>query len=315
MSEDFKIITLIASATEIVCALGLEKHLVGRSHECDFPKWVMELPSCSSTKFLTDGSSYEIHQRLMAIVQEGLSVYKVDAKVLNSLRPSILITQDQCEVCAVSYKDLEQAVCEVILSKPQVISLNTNCIADLWKDILEVAKECGVEESGTLLINQLRTRMERVSYLSAIAASHEGRPKVASIEWIDPLMTAGNWMPELVEMAGGANCFGVAGKHSPWISWDQVRKANPDVLFISPCGFDLDRTEKEAQIMKRFAGWTDLAAVKDDRVFIADGNAYFHRPGPRLVESLEILTNILHPSLSSKIPLPVGESFRKLTLN
>ena len=310
-----KIVTLIASATEIVCSLGLEKNIVGRSHECDFPKWVKSLPSCSSTKFLTDGSSYEIDQRIKAIVQEGLSVYKVHADTLNSLEPNIIITQDQCEVCAVSLADLEQAVCQTIASAPRLLSLKTNCLADLWIDIQKVADICGVPERGQKLVSDLKTRMEKLAYSAAITASYEGRPRVANIEWIDPLMTAGNWMPELVELAGGSNCFGESGKHSPWITWDQVVKADPEVLFISPCGFELDRTEAEAQGMKSLPGWKNLNAVKNDRVYLADGNAYFHRPGPRLVESLEILTCVLHPSLREKIVLPAEEGYRKFDVN
>ena len=307
-----RLITLIASATEIVCALGLRENLVGRSHECDFPASVGPLPQCSSPKFQTDGSSYQIDERIKAIVQEGLSVYKVHADQLERLQPQLILTQDQCEVCAVSLKDLESAVCETISSQPQILSLNTNSLSELWRDIQRVADFCGVPERGINLIKELRGKMEQTAYQCAIEAAHCGRPRVASIEWIAPLMTAGNWMPELVELAGGSNCFGEAGKHSPWITWEQVRLADPDVLFISPCGFDLAKTEAEAEQMKFWPGWSDLSAVKNQRVFLADGNAYFHRPGPRLVESLEILASLLHPSLRGLFAAHAGEweSFR-----
>jgi iron complex transport system substrate-binding protein len=289
-----RVISLIASATEIVCALGFESQMVGRSHECDFPASVKGLPVCTSPKFEVEGLSYEIDQRVKAILQEALSVYRVDADLLERLRPTHIITQSQCEVCAVSLKDVEQAVCQFTGSQPVVVSLEPNALADVWSDIRRVAVALNAPERGGELVAGLRRRMDEVV---AKARTAQSRPTVACVEWIEPLMAAGNWMPELVEMAGGVNLFGETGKHSPWMSWEDLVAADPDVIFISPCGFDIARTMEETHLLTGKREWRELKAAKENRVFVADGNQYFNRPGPRLAESLEILAELLHPEL------------------
>jgi iron complex transport system substrate-binding protein len=289
-----RIISLIASATEIVCALGFESQMVGRSHECDFPASVKRLPVCTSPKFEVEGLSYEIDERVKAILQEALSVYRVDADLLESLRPTHIVTQSQCEVCAVSLKDVEQAVCQFTGSQPVVVSLEPNALADVWSDIRRVAAALNATERGEELVARMRRRMDEIA---AKAITAQSRPTVACVEWIEPLMAAGNWSPELVEMAGGVNLFGEVGKHSPWMSWEALVAADPDVIFISPCGFDIARTMEEAHLLTGKPEWRELKAAKEDRVFVADGNQYFNRPGPRLVESLEILAELLHPEL------------------
>ena len=289
-----RIISLIASATEIVCALGFERHIIGRSHECDFPASVKSLPVCTSPKFEVEGLSYEIDQRVKAILQEALSVYRVDADLLERLQPTHIVTQSQCEVCAVSLKDVEQAVCQFTSSQPVIISLEPNALADVWTDIRRVAETLGAPERGDHVVEGLQRRMNEIAAKARTATS---RPTVAGVEWIDPLMAAGNWMPELVEMAGGVNLFGEAGKHSPWMTWEELVAADPDVIFISPCGFDLARILQETDLLVSKAEWGDLKAVKAGCVFVADGNQYFNRPGPRLAESLEILAESLHPAL------------------
>lgn len=289
-----RIISLIASATEIVCALGFEAQLVGRSHECDFPTSVKRLPVCTSPKFAVAGLSYEIDQRVKAILQESLSVYRVDAGRLEQLQPTHIITQTQCEVCAVSLKDVEAAVCQFTSSQPVIVSLEPNSLADVWNDVRRVAVALSAPEQGTALIANLQ---ERMSVIRARARVLETKPRVACIEWIAPLMAAGNWMPELVAMAGGVNLFGETGRHSPWMSWDELTSKDPDVIFISPCGFDIARTLEETHLLTGKPAWDKLKAVRAGRVFIGDGNQYFNRPGPRLVESLEILAEILHPAL------------------
>lgn len=289
-----RIISLIASATEIVCALGFESQMVGRSHECDFPASVKCLPVCTSPKFQVEGLSYEIDQRVKAILQEALSVYRVDAELLERLQPTHIITQSQCEVCAVSLKDVEEAVCQFTSSRPVIVSLEPNALADVWSDIRRVAAALNAPERGEELVTSLRKRMDKIAAKAQTATS---RPTVACVEWIDPLMAAGNWMPELVEMAGGVNLFGEVGRHSPWMSWEDLAAANADVIFISPCGFDIARTLEETHLLTDLPEWKTLKAVRDARVFVADGNQYFNRPGPRLVESLEILAELLHPEL------------------
>jgi iron complex transport system substrate-binding protein len=287
-----RIISLIASATEIVCALGFEKQLVGRSHECDYPDSVRRLPICTEPKFDVAGSSYEIDQRVKAIVQESLSVYRVDGQRLRDLEPDIIVAQAHCEVCAVSLREVERTVCAWLRKCPKLISLMPNSLADVWDDIERVAEALGQPERGVELNRYLQGRMDAIAEK---ARSLSPRPSVACIEWIEPLMAAGNWMPELVERAGGVNLFGAAGKHSPWLTWEQLVAADPDVIFLSPCGFDIARTRQELSLLTRKPEWSRLRAVSAGKVFVADGNAFFNRPGPRLVESLEILAEMLHP--------------------
>jgi iron complex transport system substrate-binding protein len=287
-----RIVSLIASATEIVYALGFGPELVGRSHECDFPESVKDLPMCTSPKFSPDGTSYQIDQRVKAILQEAVSVYRVDAKLLDDLSPSHIITQAQCEVCAVSLKDVEAAACEMIKSQPKIVSLEPNCLEDIWTDIDRVATSLNAKEKGVELVRKLKSRMEKIE---VAAAKLQSRPTVALIEWIEPLMAAGNWMPELIEAAGGVNLYGEAGKHSPWMSWEQVENDDPDFIVVSPCGFDIKRTLEEMHLLSNKPSYANLKAVKQGHVYVADGNQYFNRPGPRVVESLEILSEILHP--------------------
>ena len=287
-----RIISLIASATEIVCALGFEDHIVGRSHECDYPPSVLRLPVCTEPKFDVEGSSCEIDQRVKGLLADALSVYRVDAERMRALEPDVIVTQSHCEVCAVSLRDVERAVCSWLHACPKIVSLAPNRLADVWTDVGLVADALGVSERGDELIRSLQSRMgaivERARSLTA-------RPTVACVEWIDPLMAAGNWMPELVEMAGGVNLFGEAGKHSPWMTWEQLVEREPDVIVVLPCGFDVERSRREMPALTGRPEWPRLRAVRDGRVFLADGNQYFNRPGPRLVESLEILAEILHP--------------------
>jgi iron complex transport system substrate-binding protein len=289
-----RVVSLIASATEIVCALGLEDQLVGRSHECDFPPSVRRLPVCTEPKFNVDGSSYEIDQRVKAILQEGLSVYRVHADALKQLRPDVIVTQTHCEVCAVSQRDVEEAVCRWLDSRPRIVSLAPNALADVWADIERTAEALGVAERGGLLVRQLRERMAAVANK---ARTLPGRPAAACIEWIEPLMACGNWMPELVEIAGGVNLFGAAGKHSPWMTWEQLREKDPDAIIVLPCGFDIERARQDMPVLTRQPGWQNLKAVHGRRVYLADGNQFFNRPGPRLIESLEILAELLHPEV------------------
>ncbi len=294
MSTQKRVVSLIASSTEILCALGLQDWLVGRSHECDYPPSVRQLPQCTEPKFSVEGTSYEIDQRVKAILQEGLSVYRVFAETLDRLAPDLIVTQSQCEVCAVSLHDVEAAVLKLVRSRPRIVNLNPNCLEDVFADIRRVAAACEVVEQGERLLTTLK---ERIAAIKKRASTAGHRPRVAYIEWIEPLMTGGNWMPELVEAAGAENLFGVAGEHSPWQSFDSLVAADPDVLFVAPCGFDIARTLKEMHFLTARPKWPGLRAVQAGQVYIADGNQYFNRPGPRLVDSLQILAETLHPAL------------------
>jgi iron complex transport system substrate-binding protein len=287
-----RIVSLIASATEIVCALGCEDQLVGRSHECDYPPTVRRLPVCTGPRFDVHGSSADIDRRVKDVLRDALSVYRVDVDRLKELRPDVIVTQSQCEVCAVSLRDVEQAVCGWSDARPRVVSLEPNALADLWKDIGLVAEALGVAERGAELNARLQRRIDDIAERTAGLAA---RPTVACVEWIDPLMASGNWMPELVALAGGVNLFGEAGKHAPRLTWDDVRAADPEVILVLPCGFDIGRTRQDIAVLTGKPGWSELRAVRQGRVYLLDGNAYFNRPGPRLAESLEILAELLHP--------------------
>ena len=225
-------------------------------------------------------------------MRDGLSVYRVDAVRLQELEPTLILTQDQCEVCAVSLKDLEAALQAWVGGTPRVLSLDPKRLDDVWADIRQVATALGEPERGEQLTRSLAERIRGIAERAGPAADG---PQVACIEWIDPLMAAGNWQPELVALAGGRSLFGTAGEHSPWIRWEELRAADPDVIVVLPCGFDLERVRHEMPPLRAQPGWDELRAVREGRVFLTDGNQYFNRPGPRLVESLEILAEILHP--------------------
>jgi len=286
-----RVVSLIASATEIVCALDCEDMLVARSHECDWPEGITRLPQASRPSFVTKGSSRAIDLAVKDRLRKALSIYEVDAALLERLKPDVILTQTQCEVCAVTPGEVERAVCELTDHPARVVALEPNRLGDVWEDIRRVAVALGVGDRGEALIERLRRRVIEIG----VRASKLEKPGLATIEWIDPLMAAGNWMPELIELAGGTPVFGEAGAHSPWMEWDDLVRKDPDVILVSPCGFGIARTLEELALLERRAGWDGLKAVRADRVVVADGNAYFHRPGPRLVESLEILAEILHP--------------------
>ena len=288
-----RIVSLIPSATEIVSALGLEDHLVGRSHECDYPPSVQHLPICTAPRFNTDGTSRGIDREVKTILQDALSLYRVDVELLKKLRPTHIVTQTQCEVCAVSLNEVEEALCEWTESKPILIPLSPNRLSDVWADIHRVAEAVSLPERGRRLVEKLQNRMARIAERTE---SLSIRPRVSSIEWMEPLMAGGNWMPELVTAAGGVNLFGEAGKHSPWMTWHALKEADPDLLLILPCGFNIQRTKNDIASLTDQAVWSDLKAVRENQVYLLDGNQYFNRPGPRLAESLEILAEILHPT-------------------
>ncbi|HEX7929230.1 MAG TPA: cobalamin-binding protein, partial [bacterium] len=287
-----RILSLIPSATEIVCALGHEQSLVGRSHECDFPHGVERLPACTAPKLNPAASSRTIHESVEALLRQAVSVYEVDAQALRGLAPQVIVTQTQCEVCAVSLEDVEHALKDWLQDPPRLVPLSPTSLDAVWLDMQRVAEALGTPDAGRILVQRLQQRMAEVS---RAAQADPARPTVACIEWIDPLMSAGNWMPELIEMAGGRNLFGRAGEHSPWMEWSALKAADPDVILVMPCGFDLERTRRESALLTKLDGWDGLRAVREGRVFLADGHQYFNRPGPRLVESLEIVAEMLHP--------------------
>jgi iron complex transport system substrate-binding protein len=288
-----RIVSLIPAATEIVAALGLAGSIVGRSHECDTPPEVIRAEICTEPKIGVHGSSREIHDQITTLLQNALSVYRVHADVIERLAPHVIITQSQCDVCAVSEKDLHAALAARLGEGVQIVALAPARLADVWHDVERVGAALGCAERADFVVKRLTGR---VNAIAAGAVRQASRPRVVCIEWIEPLMAAGNWVPELVELAGGENVLGEAGAHSPWTTWDAIVAADPDAIVIMPCGFDLERTAREAATLRALPGYADLRAVRQGRVAVCNGHDYFNRPGPRLVESLEILAEIIHPA-------------------
>lgn len=285
-----RIVSLIPSGTEIVSALGGADRLVGRSHECDFPALVRSLPVCTSPKFDPSASSLEIDRSVRALVENALSVYRVHEKTLQTLRPDVIVTQSQCEICAVSHSDVEASVAAVLDAETTIASLEAVDLGGLWRDIQHVGEAIQTDSAG--LIERLQSRLSEVRR----DTTDGSRPRVFCLEWLEPMMFAGNWVPELIEMAGGEDLFAQSGAHSGVISWDGVVSCDPDIIILMPCGYDLSRTLEEVPLLTNLPGWASLRAVRNGHVFATDGNHYFNRPGPRLIESLEILVEILHPA-------------------
>ncbi len=290
-AEARRIVTLVPSATEVVCALGLGERLVGRSHECDHPGWVARLPAVTRAEVDSSRSSREIDADVRGRLAEALSLYAVDRERLAALRPDLVVTQDQCEVCAVSLAAVETALAEWTGGSPRLVSLRPARLADVWDDVRRVADAAGIPETGAELAGRLAARVAE----AAGRTEGRARPTVAAIEWLDPLMAAGNWVPELIELAGGRDVFATPGAHAPSLTWDDLRAADPEVIVTMPCGFDIARTRAELAALTDRPGWSALRAVRDGRVYLSDGNQYFNRPGPRLADSAEILAEILHP--------------------
>jgi iron complex transport system substrate-binding protein len=287
-----RIASLLASGTELVCALGLGESLVGRSHECEEPAWVRTLPQLSRPTFPIDGPSGEIDGHVRARLRAGQPLYEVDDAALTALAPDVVLTQTHCEVCAVSPGDLS---CGVLphLERRRVVALDGGTLETVLEGFEHVAGVLGVSEAGRALARGLRARAE------AVADRVRGRPAptVACIEWIDPVFAMGNWGPELVTLAGGRSVLGQAAARSTTTTWDADLAADADVLVVAPCGFSLARTLAEMPALAARPGFRELRAARAGRVFAADGNAWFNRAGPSLFETPEILAEMLHPDL------------------
>lgn len=286
-----RIVSLLASGTELVCALGMGDKLVGRSHECDYPEWVQRLPKVSGPTFDTTGSSREIDRLVRERLQRGEALYSVDEALLTALAPDVLITQTHCEVCAVSPGDFAHKL-PATLSRQQVVALSSGSLEAILDGFLGVARVLGRSAAGTELVRSLRERLSELAEATRVLP----HPSVVCLEWIEPAFAMGNWGPELVEIAGGVNLLGSRGVHSTTTPWSAVLAANPEVLVVAPCGFGLERTLLEMPLLAAQEGWTNLRAVRDGRVFVADGNLYFNRSGPLMFDSARVLAELLHPS-------------------
>ena len=291
-----KIVTLIPSATEIVAFLGQKNSIVGRSHECDYPNDLNNIIKLTSPKINVDGTSSEINKQINTILENSLSVYKVNIEKLKELDPDFIITQAHCDVCAVSFSEVKSIVNKYLDRQTKIISLEPNTLNDVFNDIKRVAKDLNIEnETNNKLINNLKIRIEKIKNL---AATKKQKPLVACIEWIDPLMIAGNWIPEMVEIAGGTNILGKSGNNSHWIKFEEIIDQNPEIIIFIPCGFNIKKTKEELNnYIKKNNSIRLLKAYKNHKFFVADGNQFFNRPGPRLVESLEIFAEIIHSDI------------------
>ncbi len=290
--SDHRILSLLPAATEIVCALGFEEKLVGRSHECDFPETVKQLPVCSEANFPDNLSSGDIDKKVKELLFNALSIYSINRKLIKELAPDIVITQAQCEVCAVSLEDVELALKDELENPAKIISLQPNSLEDIYRNIREVALVLGADDRAEQLIELLD---ERVGIIRHKLKFIETKPSIACIEWLEPLMVSGNWIPELVNIAGGTSILAEPGKHSPFVQWAEIQQADPDIILLMPCGFSIERTIKEIHLLLQLPGFADLNAIKNNRLYIADGNQYFNRPGPRIIDAIEILAEIINP--------------------
>jgi iron complex transport system substrate-binding protein len=283
-----RIVSLLASGTEIVSALGAGEMLVGRSHECDNPEWVKSLPQCTRPAFDIGVSSGAIDAEVRRRLKTGEPLYHVDTDLIRDLRPDLLITQAHCEVCAVTPGDLERAGCSVLA--PQVLALSAGSLGGIYDGVIALADALHRPQAGAQLLNEMRRRIDAVTR----SVSSRSAPTLVMLEWTDPIFSMGNWGPELVEAANGNILLGEKGQHSQAIPWARVREADPDCLIIAPCGFDLARTRREVPTLESLDGWFDLRAVQTGRVALADGNRYFNRSGTSVVETVEIIAEILH---------------------
>lgn len=283
-----RIVSLLASGTEIVCALGAGDELVGRSHECDNPPWVRRLPTCTSPAFVTEMSSRDIDTEVRRRLKEKLPLFHVDLQQIEALEPDLLITQAHCEVCAVTPGDVERAGCNRFGA--QVLALQAGTLEGIYGSIASVADGIGRARAGHDLVQRMKNRADFVREQVRSRPS----PSVIVLEWTDPVFAMGNWGPELVEIANGKLLLGEPGHHSRAIEWSDVREADPQYLIIAPCGFNLERAQREVSAMSRNPGWSELRAVRENKVICADGNLYFNRSGTTVIETAEILADILH---------------------
>jgi len=279
---------MIASATEIVDALGMLDSLVARSHECDYPQRVRALPVCTRPRIDIHADSREIDRAVKESARSSVSIYDVLDDVLDRAAPTHILTQIQCDVCAVSLRDVELALSRGWKTQPRIVSLQPDSLEGIWEDIRIVARALDIADRGDALVSRKKAEMKALS-----RPRIHNSPRVACIEWIEPLMAGGNWTPELIEMAGAVNLFGQAGRHSPWMMWEELKASGADVLLVAPCGFDLAHTQEEMHWLTSRPDWNELRAVREGRVYLADGNQYFNRPGPRVVETLGIISQIL----------------------
>lgn len=283
-----RIVSLLASATEIVCALGAGEMLVGRSHECDNPDWVRRLPACSTPAFDISVSSGEIDAEVRRRLRSGEPLYHIHAELIRELRADLLITQSHCEVCAVTPGDIERS--GACLPAARQVALSASSLEDIFLGILRIGEALGLEDRAKAVVQRERQRLDNVR----IKVARSPRPTVVMLEWADPIFAMGNWGPELVEIANGELLLGKKGEYSAAIPSEQLRDADPEYLIVAPCGFNLQRSLLEQNVLERYPWWRELQAVRNGNVAFADGNLFFNRSGMTVCQTAEIIAEILH---------------------
>lgn len=285
-----RVVSLLPSTTEIVAALGHGGELVGRSHECDFPPPVTDRPVVSRPRREPVGTSAEIDRGVVDLLEQVLSIYEVDPTALRAADPDLIITQDLCRVCAVPEDEVVEAARRYLGAQVEVLTSSPMTLEQVFADMLRIGDALGDPGSATRLVSRLRARLDDLA--STVAGLD--RPRLALLEWADPLMAGGNWAPELVDVAGADPVLGVRGGHSPVVAPEALRAADPDVILVAPCGYDLARAVEDREVLAALDGWEALSAVRAGQVAFADGSAYFNRPGPRLVTSAAIVAAVAH---------------------
>jgi iron complex transport system substrate-binding protein len=304
-----RIASLLPSATEIVCAVGAQSELVGVSHECDFPLGVEARSVLTRARLRPLSTSRALDAEVRSVLEDALAVYEVELDRLALARPDVIVTQDLCDVCAVSLDDVRAAIARLGLEGVTIVNLHPTRLDDVWSDIERVGAALGRADEGRRVVTSLRAR---------VAATHErasrapARPTVLAVEWLDPVMIGGMWMPELIHLAGGVPLVTEPGEHAPTLALEALRALDPDVVLVKPCGFSLERTLGEIRVLTATLPWSEWRAVRDGRVYVADGNAYFNRPGPRIVESLEILAGCVHPEVFPELRRAHADSVRRI---
>ena len=287
-----KIVSLLPSATEIVCALGLEENLAAVTHECDYPPSVLAKPRITRSVLPPDLSSREIDAAVREQLNGSHSLYTIDSAMLREIGPDVILTQQLCDVCAVSYGDVLDAVRHLPPPGPCLVNLEPTTLCAVWEDITRVGAVTGRSAEAARLTDSLRAR---VSTVRERAAKTKTRPRTVLLEWLDPLFCGGHWDPELVEIAGGFDGIGKMHAPSTQVSWESVREFAPEVLVVAQCGFDVGRTMQDMTSFQALPGFEGLPAVRDGQVYVVNGSDYFSRPGPRLADSAEILASLIHP--------------------
>lgn len=310
MVDPLRIVSLLPSATEIVCAVGARANLVGVSHECDYPPGVEDLPVLTRPRRELPTTSGEIDRSVRQTLEDALAVYEVDVERLRDVAPDVVLTQDLCEVCAVSLDDVRSALRKLARDEVTVVSLRPTLLHDVWADVRRVGEALGRTSQASVAATDLERRCVAIARRAAAART---RPAVLTIEWLDPVMIGGTWMPELVALAGGQAMVTTPGQHAPTLGLAELRALDPDVVLVKPCGFDLARIQEEAALLAKNLPWEQWHAVHEGRVFVADGSAFFNRSGPRLVESLEILAACVHPSVFGDFAERHASSYGRVT--